>query len=513
MQATWTTAAAPAHAPPASTSAAPAAATAKQAATYATNSHPLALHNDPSSSQASKSPRRTVAVISRASVASAPGANVVAFGAACETNRASASAAHPAAKRAPAAAGARWEAAASAMADGTSKPPPHDAAASSVSSLDGCAARRENEGGAPVDAIAREWRSARAAPPRSLLATTFHAGAPRACRQVLAQTSDRRGAPRARQRWWRVGCGCGRGRPSARAAKSSAKAGARPHPLMAAAIVAAFAAAHEVDDPDLISFAAGAVAGAADADDIDAAVELLAAACDAPAARDVQALKDALTAACAGAAASSPPRPAPRVAADASPSALVACLDLEGRRRRDQEAADEGPPTAAPPPEPGRAAAGHAVDALARLFPAASRAFLAHALLTAADAGDDAAAAAAWITDRGDAGEAEAAWLAARAAADAEAAAAAAADEAARARTLDRFAEAPVVSGAAPPRAWGGGDTGGRAKKGQPTTRFLGGRAVTTRDKYVVVQDKPEWDGGSRGKVKTKGKRGTGVAG
>eukprot|EP00903_Cladosiphon_okamuranus_P007987 g7708.t1 len=43
------------------------------------------------------------------------------------------------------------------------------------------------------------------------------------------------------------------------------------------------------------------------------------------------------------------------------------------------------------------------------------------------------------------------------------------------------------------------------------TTRYRDGKVVTTTGAKVIVEDvKPEWDGGSRGKVKTKGKRGKG---
>ena len=43
--------------------------------------------------------------------------------------------------------------------------------------------------------------------------------------------------------------------------------------------------------------------------------------------------------------------------------------------------------------------------------------------------------------------------------------------------------------------------------------RFRDGVPVTTKgDKYVTQTLKEAWDGGSRGKVKTKGKRGVGFA-
>lgn len=41
--------------------------------------------------------------------------------------------------------------------------------------------------------------------------------------------------------------------------------------------------------------------------------------------------------------------------------------------------------------------------------------------------------------------------------------------------------------------------------------RYLDGEVVTTKgEKYVLTEKKQEWDGGSRGRVKTKGKRGKG---
>ena len=47
---------------------------------------------------------------------------------------------------------------------------------------------------------------------------------------------------------------------------------------------------------------------------------------------------------------------------------------------------------------------------------------------------------------------------------------------------------------------------------GGPKTRYLDGQAVSTKgnEKFIVVDQKEEWDGGSRGRVKTKGKRGPG---
>ncbi|GIL70269.1 hypothetical protein Vretifemale_1098 [Volvox reticuliferus] len=45
----------------------------------------------------------------------------------------------------------------------------------------------------------------------------------------------------------------------------------------------------------------------------------------------------------------------------------------------------------------------------------------------------------------------------------------------------------------------------------QSTVRYLDGRVVTTKgEKFIIEKTGEEWDGGSRGKVYTKGKRGKG---
>ena len=51
---------------------------------------------------------------------------------------------------------------------------------------------------------------------------------------------------------------------------------------------------------------------------------------------------------------------------------------------------------------------------------------------------------------------------------------------------------------------------GGAEKKAE---RYLEGRVVSTRgEKFIVETVGEEWDGGSKGKVITKGKRGKGFA-
>ena len=48
-------------------------------------------------------------------------------------------------------------------------------------------------------------------------------------------------------------------------------------------------------------------------------------------------------------------------------------------------------------------------------------------------------------------------------------------------------------------------------KDDEKKVRFLNGEIVTTKgEKYVITEKSKEWDGGSRGRVKTKGKRGKG---
>lgn len=204
--------------------------------------------------------------------------------------------------------------------------------------------------------------------------------------------------------------------------------------------------------------------------------------------------------------------PAPasaRAAADASPSAVLRALDLEGRRARLAELeAEAGRPSddapSPPPPRPPPAS----VDALATIYPSSSRPFLEHALVTADPHTHALTAAAAWLADVGDVAVAEAAWVAATERERAAAAEAAAADAAARVALVERFGAAPVTGGVAPPRAWSDPAEGGDPKK---QLRYRDGVAVG-KDKFIVVQDKPDWDGGSRGKVMLKGKRGKGFA-
>jgi hypothetical protein len=43
--------------------------------------------------------------------------------------------------------------------------------------------------------------------------------------------------------------------------------------------------------------------------------------------------------------------------------------------------------------------------------------------------------------------------------------------------------------------------------------RYLDGKVVSMKGEKFIVEKTEEWDGGSRGRVKTKGKRGTGWSG
>jgi hypothetical protein len=111
----------------------------------------------------------------------------------------------------------------------------------------------------------------------------------------------------------------------------------------------------------------------------------------------------------------------------------------------------------------------------------------------------------------------EAAWRSSRAEAEAASAREAAAAASERRRVCARFNLQAV------PESSSGGR---RPKKGQVAVdawqpadvakrnvRYRDGRLVSTRgEKYIVESVSEEYDGGSRGKVKTKGKRGVGFA-
>lgn len=182
---------------------------------------------------------------------------------------------------------------------------------------------------------------------------------------------------------------------------------------------------------------------------------------------------------------------------------------------------------------------GAGVDSLLELFPGRGRDYLAHALRIN---GADASEAAAWLLSStgsvsssavdgdsrsgGDRGEA--AWRAAREERRRRRRAERAADEAARAALLEKFDATAVVTsgeggcgssgggkgGGAPVRLWGDeakkGSGGGGGKQLQQQ-RFRDGVAVTSKgEKYITIKEGEEWDGGSRGRIVLKGKRGAG---
>lgn len=311
------------------------------------------------------------------------------------------------------------------------------------------------------------------------------------------------------------------------------------------------------------SDAADYAASIAEDDDLEVLREFIAEAC--PDAATSSALDDLLERCRSGAVdgkgeGTSPHPPAPQDPSvstkdhhhlQVSPSALIRALELrstkveeedekeededENARRRkssNNDRSDDGDGEAAVP-----SSAVAAVDSLLELFPARGRDYLAHALrINGADVSD----AAAWLSssssssfaavgisnggDNNDDDNGESAWRAAREARRNRRAAERAADEAARTRLLEKFEAADVETsgesssgrgrgGGAPVRLWGeeAGKKGGGGGKQQPQQRFRDGVAVTSKgEKYITIKEGEEWDGGSRGRVVLKGKRGAG---
>eukprot|EP00887_Chlorella_sp_A99_P000513 scaffold17.g513.t1 len=154
-------------------------------------------------------------------------------------------------------------------------------------------------------------------------------------------------------------------------------------------------------------------------------------------------------------------------------------------------------------------------------LPEPDNGFLLH-ILRLHGGGDAAAAAAAWLLDGCvDLGAAQAAWQRQARERKERAAREAAKQEELRRRIVGRFQLEAVPTGGGGRagkqqqqqqlKAWqpaegakGGGQAAGRV-------RYLDGQVVTGKgEKYVVVKSGDEWDGGSRGKVYSKGKRGKG---
>ena len=77
------------------------------------------------------------------------------------------------------------------------------------------------------------------------------------------------------------------------------------------------------------------------------------------------------------------------------------------------------------------------------------------------------------------------------------------ADRKTRAQVLAKFDERPVT-GAFNPKA-------SKKTEKESGIRYLNSKIVSTKgEKYIVENTTPDWDGGSRGRIKTKGKRGPG---
>ncbi|CAG9464053.1 unnamed protein product [Pedinophyceae sp. YPF-701] len=131
--------------------------------------------------------------------------------------------------------------------------------------------------------------------------------------------------------------------------------------------------------------------------------------------------------------------------------------------------------------------------------------------------------AAAWVCEAGDLGDEVRRWKEFRAEADRRAAQEAKLLEKDRKRVVERFAHKEVSAGGsegAPKRGSsrkGAGlqpwQTAGHAAapEGDSKVRYRDGQVVSRKgEKFIVEKVTDDWDGGSRGKVFTKGKRGKG---
>lgn len=244
----------------------------------------------------------------------------------------------------------------------------------------------------------------------------------------------------------------------------------------------------------------------------DAAADPADAAASAAAAALAAALKDLSSSGGKGGGSGISDKDAPRSSVDADGAAADGAAADDGQGEREDAAA---------------------VDALADLIPtdrADARRFAAHVLRERCSGDADVAGEYLLSLGDGDGGLAAAVdvWLRMVRAREEAAAREASARERDRQATLERFAWRPESTSGGGGGNGGGGGGGGAGKpppeaknkrdgagdKGSaPRVRYLEGAAVTTKgEKYVVVSQKEEWDGGSRGKVKTKGKRGVGFA-
>lgn len=207
-----------------------------------------------------------------------------------------------------------------------------------------------------------------------------------------------------------------------------------------------------------------------------------------------------------------------------SPSALLRALELRSTKVEEEEREEEDEDEKArrrkssndgySSDDDEAAGSSAEVDSLLELFPGRGRDYLVQALRINSDVSE----AAAWLSSLSSSSDdnGESAWRAAKEARRALRAAERAADEAARARLLEKFdATAVVASGESssgrglPVRLWG--EETGKKGGGKQQQRFRDGVAVTSKgEKYITIKEGEEWDGGSRGRVVLKGKRGAG---
>jgi hypothetical protein len=293
--------------------------------------------------------------------------------------------------------------------------------------------------------------------------------------------------------------------------------------LLAGAAAAAGPAAASLDDDDVRSYLADVLAAlAADdslskqerAEDLTDAVSGFSEPFAALGAAERAALAGtAVAAAAAGRAAAAATRAAAAGGGAAADAARrLASLDARLAGPSSSSGSDAGLSEGEDAPPPASAAEADALRFLEPMSPGTPRGFLLEALLRARCAGA-AAAAAAWLVDAiaaGELGDAVDAWAAAGAARAAARAAAAAERAAERRAVAARFRlQAEPSGGAAAPRrvaAWAP-PAGTHAA---PKVRYRDGAIATTKGEKVVIEKSPEWDGGSKGRVKSKGKRGVG---
>jgi len=292
-------------------------------------------------------------------------------------------------------------------------------------------------------------------------------------------------------------------------------------------------------DDAAADYAASLVESDDDADAISALREFLIEACGEGNEGDIDDLLRQCREHSAGRVGTSPPPPPSSAAApdklgtalELSPSALLRALELRntkveeaelladdeigvgggGRRKEsggDESGDDEGATAAT---DQG------SISSLLELFPGRGRDYLSYALgINSGDVSE----AASWLSSSSNEGNdnGESSWRSAREERRARRKAERAADEAAKAKLLQKFdATAVVTSGEgtgnarAPIRLWGDDFCKKKSSSSkQPQQRYLDGVPVNSKQKYIVVQDKEDWDGGSRGRVILKGKRGKG---